>query len=63
MELANTALTERIIAAATRVHKEIGPGFLETLYEEALAIELGDGGLFFERQELLPVFYREHITP
>jgi hypothetical protein len=35
MELGNTRLTERIIAAAIRVHKEIGPGFLEIMYEEA----------------------------
>ena len=60
MELQNKHLTERIIAAAIRVHKELGPGFLESMYEEALAIELTAGGLAFERQKLLPVFYREH---
>ena len=61
MELQNRNLTERIISAAIRVHKELGPGFLETMYEEALAIELTAGGLAFERQKLLPVFYREHL--
>jgi GxxExxY protein len=61
MELQNKNLTERIIAAAIRVHKELGPGFLETMYEEALAIELTAAGLAFERQKLLPVFYREHL--
>jgi GxxExxY protein len=61
MELQNKHLTERIIAAAIRVHKELRPGFLETMYEEALAIELAAGGLAFERQKLLPVFYREHL--
>jgi GxxExxY protein len=61
MELQNKHLTERIIAAAIRVHKELGPGFLEAMYEEALAIELAAGGLAFERQKLLPVFYREHL--
>ena len=61
MELQNKNLTERIISAAIRVHKELGPGFLEAMYEEALAIELAAGGLAFERQKLLPVFYREHL--
>ena len=59
--LGNRALTERIIAAAIRVHKELGPGFLESMYEEALAIELAEAGLRFERQKLLPVLYREHL--
>lgn len=61
MELGNTKLTERILAAAIRVHREIGPGFLEVLYEEAMAFELVEAGLFYERQKLLPIFYREHV--
>jgi len=61
MELQNKDLTERIISAAIRVHKELGPGCLEAMYEEALAIELAAAGLAFERQKLLPVFYREHL--
>ncbi len=60
-DLGNKELTERIIAAAIRVHKELGPGFLEGMYEEALAIELISNGLSFERQKLLPVFYHEHL--
>ena len=39
MEIRNKHLTERIISAAIRVHKELGPGFLEAMYEEALTIE------------------------
>src|SRR5947209_6398178 len=61
MEIHNKALTDRIIAAAIRVHKELGPGFLELMYEEALAIELAAADISFERQKLLPVFYREHL--
>jgi len=61
MEIQNKALTDRIIAAAIRVHKELGPGFLEAMYEEALAIELAAAGLVFERQKLLPVLYCEHL--
>ena len=60
-ELGNKELTERIIAAAIRVHKELGPGFLEAMYEEALATEFTAASGSFERQKLLPVFYREHL--
>jgi GxxExxY protein len=62
MEIQNKALTDRIIAAAIRVHKELGPGFLEAMYEEALAIEMAAARISFERQKLLPVFYREHLV-
>jgi len=61
MELGNIALTDRIIAAAIRVHKELGRGFLEVMYEEAVAIELASAGVSFARQKLLPIFYREHL--
>jgi GxxExxY protein len=61
MRLGNFDLSERVIAAAIRVHTELGPGFLEIMYEEALAIELATAGIAFERQKLLPVFYREHL--
>ena len=61
MELQNKALTDRIIAAAIRVHRELGPGYLESMYEEALAIEFTAAAISFERQKLLPVFYREHL--
>ena len=61
MKLQNKTLTERIIAAAIRVHRELGPGFLESMYEEALAIEFAAANISFERQKLLPVFYREHL--
>jgi GxxExxY protein len=61
MELQNKNLTEQIITAAIRVHKELGSGFLEAMYEEALAIELAVADITFERQKLLPVFYRERL--
>ena len=61
MELQNKPLTDRIIAAAIRVHRELGPGYLESMYEEALAIEFTAAAISFERQKLLPVFYREHL--
>jgi GxxExxY protein len=61
MELGNFEFSERVIAAAIRVHKELGPGFLEIMDEEALALELAAANIAFERQKLLPVFYREHL--
>jgi len=61
MELQNKHLTERIIGAAIRVHKELGPGFLDAMYEETLAIEFVAAAISFERQKLLPVFDREDL--
>lgn len=57
-ELGSRNLTQRIIGAALRIHRELGPGFLESIYEEALAIELRLLGLPFERQKPVPIFYR-----
>ena len=56
--LPDQELTQRIIGAAIAVHKALGPGFLESAYEEALAIEFTCRGIVFERQKGLPVFYR-----
>jgi GxxExxY protein len=61
IELGNTDLTDRIIAAAIRVHKELGPGFLEILYEEALAVELTSSDISFERQKPIPILYRGRV--
>ena len=43
-------LTPRIIACAMEVHRQLGPGLMETTYEEALCIELRDQGLSIQRQ-------------
>ncbi|NLJ47217.1 MAG: GxxExxY protein [Treponema sp.] len=51
-------LTERIIACAIAVHRELGPGLLESIYEEALTIELATSGLRFMRQVEMPVVYK-----
>jgi GxxExxY protein len=50
-------LTSRIIAAAINVHKALGPGFLESVYEQALALELATAGLRFERQKTIGIEY------
>ena len=52
------ALTERIIGAAIEVHRELGPGLLESAYEGCLAWELEQRGLQFTRQVELPVVYK-----
>jgi GxxExxY protein len=52
--------TQQIIAAAIRVHRAIGPGFLESIYEEALAVEFALSGIQFVRQYPVPLFYRDH---
>ncbi len=51
-------LTERILGCAIAVHKELGPGLLESLYLEALSIELQQAGMQFNRQLELPVVYK-----
>jgi GxxExxY protein len=56
--LADKEITERIIGAAITVHKALGPGFLETIYEEALAAEFEHAGIRYERQKTVPITYR-----
>lgn len=51
--------TEKIIGAAIEVHKAIGPGLLESAYEECLGYEMGIRGLAYQRQVPLPVIYKE----
>src|SRR5256885_11944480 len=58
--LRNVEITNQIIAAAIKVHKELGPGFLESIYEEALAVEFALSGIQFIRQHPIPLFYRDH---
>ena len=50
-------LSERIIGAAIEVHRALGPGLLESPYEECLCHELEKRGIKFERQKPLPVVY------
>ena len=51
-------ITERILAAAIEVHRELGPGLLESVYEDCLCRELAFRGIEFERQKELPVIYK-----
>jgi GxxExxY protein len=51
-------ITEKILGAAIAVHRELGPGLLESAYEVCLAYELVERGLHVEKQKALPITYR-----
>jgi GxxExxY protein len=52
------SITESIIGCAIAVHRELGPGLLESAYEDCLAFEIVQRGLKVERQKALPVVYK-----
>ena len=55
-------LTEQVIGLAIEVHRNLGPGLLESVYESALGLEMESAGLLHERQKLLPVSYKGHAV-
>lgn len=61
-EYPHVALTEAIIAAAIAVHRALGPGFLEKIYENALLAELEARGHKVARQVSVDVIYRDKIV-
>jgi GxxExxY protein len=52
-------LTEKIIGLAIKVHRTLGPGFLESVYQAALAYELEKANIPFEKEKTLPVPYED----
>jgi GxxExxY protein len=52
-------LSGKVIGLCIEIHRELGPGLLESAYEECLAYELTQAGIRFERQRALPVRYKE----
>jgi GxxExxY protein len=52
-------LTEKIIGCAIEVHRNLGPGLLESAYEECLVYELRNAGLLAERQVAVPIVYKD----
>jgi GxxExxY protein len=54
----NDPLTERIIGFAIEIHRQLGPGLLESAYEECLSFELQQAGIAFQRQTSVPVVYK-----
>ena len=57
MELEHKELTEKIIGAAIQVHQQLGPGFIESIYEKALMIEFRKRGLQVKEQQEVIVKY------
>lgn len=55
-------ITGRILGAAFEVHSQLGPGFLESVYEEALAHELGQRGIPYQRQVEVPIWYKGKLV-
>jgi len=49
----------KIIGACMEVHKKLGSGFLESVYSEALELELKKSGIPFEKEKKLPVYYED----
>jgi GxxExxY protein len=58
MAFENDGLSQQVIGLAIEVHRHLGPGLLESAYEECLCLELKEAGLPFRRQVPLPIIYK-----
>ena len=56
------AIVKRVIGAAIEVHRHLGPGFLESVYETAMCVELDHRGIVYERQVRTPIVYKEAVV-
>ena len=54
-----SALTEKVIGCAMRVHSKLGSGFQEVIYQRALALEMAAQKIHFSREHEMPVYYGE----
>jgi GxxExxY protein len=54
-------LTQQIIGCAIEVHRQLGPGLLESIYEAALAVEFDQASIPYDRQTLIPVRYKDRV--
>ena len=58
MEYRHKELTHAIIGCAMQVHRTLGAGFPEVVYQRSLALELQAAGIAFQRELVMPLFYR-----
>lgn len=63
MELKYADITQKIIGAAFEVHKFLGNGFQEVIYQRALAYEMSQSGLVFAREIEQDIFYKDLAKP
>ncbi|MGS2738552.1 GxxExxY protein [Sinomicrobium oceani] len=52
-------LSYKVIGLAMEVHRQLGPGLLESAYQECLFYEIKKGGFFVEREKILPIVYKD----
>jgi GxxExxY protein len=62
IELGNKELSGRVIEAAIAVHTALGPGFLESVYENALGVELAARSIRFEQQKVISIYHRDRLV-
>ena len=60
MNIQHKEKSYNIIGACMSVHRELGSGFLEAVYQEALALELKERGIPYVQEEKLEIYYKEH---
>ena len=61
VQLKHSEITEKIIGCSYEVHKFLGNGFQEVIYQRALAIELNKSGLDYEREVEQAIYYKDHF--
>jgi len=61
-EILHKELSYGIVGATMEVHRELGPAFLEAVYQKALACEFAQRDIPYEEQKLLPVFYKQPLV-
>lgn len=61
-ELSHSELTNKIIGIAIEIHRELGPGFMEAIYEEAFCIALEEAAIPFERQKPVDIHFHGRLV-
>ena len=56
-------VTERVIGAAIQVHRELGPGLLESAYQSCMGLEMTESGICFQQEVVIPLVYKGRAVP